>query len=108
MPPMQRPTDGRAGKTTWFGTIVGGTLLGLVLAVGLLEMTKSPEQRQHERERAELKLHCKALREGSPLPESGDAESRRRLEESCRKLALRPGRTDAVQPPKEPTPRETR
>ena len=108
MPPMQRPTDGRAGKTTWFGTIVGGTLLGLVMAVGLLEMTKSPEQRQHERERAELKLHCRALREGMPLAGSGDAESRRRLEESCRKLALQPGHTYAVQPPKEPTPRETR
>ena len=108
MPRMQRPTDGRAGKTTWFGTIVGGTLLGLVLAVGLLEMTKSPEQRQHERERAELKLNCKALREGMPLAGSGDAESRRRLEDSCRKLAQRPGRPDTAQPPKEPTPRETR
>jgi hypothetical protein len=108
MPRLQRPTDDRPGKTTWFGRIVGGTLLGLVMAVGLLEMTKSPEQRQRERERAELKIHCKTLREGLPLPEGADAESRRRLEESCRKLARRPGRADTVQPLKEPTPRETK
>lgn len=72
---------------------MGGTLLGLVMAIGMLEMTKLPEQRQHERDRAQLKLHCKAMRDGlAPPPGSGDSDGRRRLEDSCRQIGLLPVR----------------
>jgi hypothetical protein len=90
MPRPRPPADATADKPSWFGKLVGATLLGLVMAIGLLEMTKSPDQQQ--RERVQLKPQCRALREGlAPPPGRGDAESRRKLEESCRQLGLLPG-----------------
>lgn len=54
------------------------------MLVGLLEMTKTPEQQQRELKRVMFKLQCGELRRGLVPTGLADVESRRRLEEECR------------------------
>jgi hypothetical protein len=72
----------------WLARLAGLVLIGLVMLVGLLEMTKSPEQQQRELRRVMFKLQCGELRRGIVPTGVVDAEGRRRLEEECRAAGL--------------------
>jgi hypothetical protein len=77
-----------------FLNVVGAVFLALVMSIGLVEMTKTPEEQERERTRVMLKLRCAELRRGLDPAGFNDSATRHQLESDCRRAGLleaRPG-----------------